>query len=106
MVIDPVVKVLEPPMREVESTVEAMATHCVPFQPKIESEDNDVIALLASQVRVIFAEVVPLISQYSTLFTDPTPVPIRDVLYGPPVGKIGSFPPLNLDVIAVAALTP
>ena len=93
VVIEPEVKLLDPPKSEVESTVEAMATHCVPFQPKIPKELNEVTALVASQVKVILADVAPFISQYSTLFTLKTPAPISVVLKGPLAGNTGSLPP-------------
>ena len=69
------------------------------------SELKEAIALVESQVKVIFAEVAPFISQYSTLSTVPTPAPKSVVLNGPPAGNTGSLPPLSLEVIAVVPLT-
>ena len=95
MVIEPEVKVLEPPKIEVRSIVEPIATHCVPFHPKIDSDAKEVIALAVSHVKVILAAVAPFISQYSTSSTEPTPGPRRVVLNGPLRGNTGSLPPLS-----------
>ena len=105
VVIEPEIKLLVPPKSDVISTEEPIASQCVPFHPKIDNDDNVVMTLLASHVKVILVGVAPLISQYSTSSTEPTPTPLRAVLNGPLAGNIGSFPPLSLEVIAVVALT-
>ena len=69
------------------------------------SELKEAIALVESQVKVIFAEVAPLMSQYSTVSTAPTPAPKSAVLNGPLAGNTGSLPPLCLEVIAVVPFT-
>ena len=111
VVIDPVDTVLAPPDNEVLSKVEGIFTHFVPSQPTIVNTVKlllviSAMLLVTFHVNVIFADVLPLISQYSTLSTALISAAIDNVLKGPPVGNIGSVPPFRLLVFAVLAFTP